>query len=569
MPSLIQRGIAREAGGKLKITDSALKERFWRIARLQSKRRAKEKAKHISWGKQLLFPLLDIALNRINSGKKFDAKEMFIEYRSKGGRAGIHQFIHAIDLFKNAKTKEELFHLMERHRTFSDAAKDYWERLPKELKMSRSGQLAQARIEWWENLSLEEKEGLKRKILERQNLSFNRIALETREKIRKAVELDNKIKFIENANFAGKLKHYPGIPELMRSSWEAAYAKMLMKAGRTYIYEPIGFPMIDPRNGAIIAYHPDFIEFKPLKEKGFSARFTEVKGFLTDYGLKKIELFKKYYVDNDLSGLNEEQKRRMRHYIKSQRNLLFSYYRIPVNQKINFSVVGEKAWNPKTMEFNNRKGLIERIINRFPELKKEVSLIPSNTQLEKESKKASNGKIKLKKVEESKGRTRIGRKQTRIFQAGVANLVDKCTNSLITMLNSVRWTKKIEPRQIELWVMALIKFYDLMSKKEKRFYLNRLREEAAIADTPAVVLTGLSLTKGLCNLFEQEIRHREEPYIKEVTKQLEIIKNNCDKINSDIKNTVSNETYVIQYRIAQGISKMYEESLKEKEEEIK
>lgn len=94
----------------------------------------------------------------------------------------------------------------------------------------------------------------------------------------------------------GKRSHYMSPLQgqvCFRSSYELAYAKYLDSIHELWMYEMETFDLVNT------TYTPDF--FLPRQEK-----FVEIKGYMTELGLQKINMFKEQYTwDLEVLGLQE------------------------------------------------------------------------------------------------------------------------------------------------------------------------------------------------------------------------------------------------------------------------
>lgn len=79
----------------------------------------------------------------------------------------------------------------------------------------------------------------------------------------------------------------------MRSSWEAAFANYLDNKKTQWVYEPTSFILEDGS-----AYTPDFL----VEDQ----HYIEIKGWMTNKALCKIESFKSQYPDCELQVLQKK-----------------------------------------------------------------------------------------------------------------------------------------------------------------------------------------------------------------------------------------------------------------------
>ena len=181
----------------------------------------------------------------------------------------------------------------------------------------------------------------------------------------------------------------------------------------------MGFPLIDPANGRLLAYHPDFFEYRTreIRNKDGSTdlrqvgRIIEIKGALTPESQLKIRLFKKYYIDNDFTGVPPERLKLAKALVAKNRELAQKQFRIRLGKQTPFRVFGELPFRMDEANFvrhvNNGEGgdtlvlgMVPRLARRFPDLfPKEFHVPLSVRQQREETKKATSGNIEFKTVQ--------------------------------------------------------------------------------------------------------------------------------------------------------------------------
>ncbi|MDO8626997.1 MAG: hypothetical protein Q7K42_00895, partial [Candidatus Diapherotrites archaeon] len=357
MKSLVERGIAKRVGERFVANWENPNARKL-LAKIQVKTRPRSSTgkfgKHMKWTGEALVDagILMLEANERKKGKKLsknDVGKMYSEFRNAGhADVSFGQFVTAMNIFRNAATSQQVETILLNHRTIGEWIKHLTPAERESMFANRKKALHEPRVV--------------------QSKDFHS------EEIERALERGKQFKSFEKAlPTANNFVEYKGIK--MRSSWEVIYAKMLDRVGRPYIYDPRGFALFDPKTKKRVSYLPDFLEIKNTKN-GPIYRWIEVKGALTTVSQRKIELFEKYYLKQDFSGLSEEHAKRMRYEVERiekefvEKNK-FTNFKL---RNTTLSVVGEFHWNPKTRSFvklrlypNNElsHGLIPRLAKKL------------------------------------------------------------------------------------------------------------------------------------------------------------------------------------------------------------
>jgi hypothetical protein len=383
---LVTSGLASIKDGRLVLT----KIGFDSLAKLQSQssksRQPKAKtgvAKNVAWRGELLLTLAQSVERSIGLGLPVASVETL-----KAAHRALREAKHdvtipkvraALQMFRGITSGAEVYDRIAAHRSYGD----WWKDLSAEDRATVADKRREALRQFWNHPELAQ--ARREAAAAAMRAHAERLQKEGHEALSRRVDradaLSMRLRSIDKGNLGGETFQFEGVPERMRSSWEALYARVCLASNkRRYVYEPMGFPMIDPATGRVEVYHPDFFELIDRGPGTFNNRVVEIKGELTKTGRRKIELFRRYYLEDDFSGLNEERAKLARALVHEAKLSAWHQFRLRIGSETRFCVFGALPWSEKDGNFVQSRylfgarcgdsipGLIPRLMKKYPNL---------------------------------------------------------------------------------------------------------------------------------------------------------------------------------------------------------
>ncbi len=338
-------------------------------------------AKNISWSGSQMFDLAKVVSQAVTEGRFSSSFEDRLTMRrafvALGHRVSISQFENAVRIFKSATSSSDVFEIMGRHRSYGD----WWRALSPDERQHVVVERKRAQRAFVDSLTPAER-------IERRRAAYAALrdnigsipkngVVDLATLWSDALQISSQLKFLEKGIAPGSTRSYSGVPEKMRSSWEALYAKVVSSLpNRFYIYEPMGFPLMGP-DGRITAYHPDFFVYKSSSRGDLLCSAVEIKGELLAVGQRKIQLFKKLYFRGDFSDLSPEQRAMIEPLVDTAKKQAWKQFRFSFASKTRFAVYGYNTWDKQNDCFvqessevgkASHTGLIKRLQRRYREL---------------------------------------------------------------------------------------------------------------------------------------------------------------------------------------------------------
>lgn len=371
---LVEKGLASVRDGRLVITDQGI-DRFGQI--LQARRTQGSERRNTAWTGKIIFDLAHLVSNTLESQESLpSAKQLYRAFFRMGHRISPGQFNYGLGIFAKCENALEVHATLSTHQSHGV----WWASLTPREKLQHTQARQEAQRRFWERLSPEERDARKDSAAQalRVALTEARGHAEGAQYAR-ANEISLALKAIERGLTPGGSIQFPNLAEPMRSSWEALFARVVASCkDRFYIYEPMGFPLIDPRTGRVEVYHPDFFDYKCRNGENI-VRVIEIKGLLTPTGRRKIELFEKYYLHGDFSEVPESRRELLRNLVATAKTHAEKQFQLDLTPGTAFRVFGELYWSRSQRNFvaensargqpdKMGRGLIPRLARRFPEL---------------------------------------------------------------------------------------------------------------------------------------------------------------------------------------------------------
>ncbi len=365
--SVLDAGMAsKNADGKLRATARAYR-RLEELSRLRRKRFARDgrSGVNVKWTGKILHNLAEsiiaIGSEQLNHYSRLDFQHaVYREMKARGTALYPNQIRSGLQIFKDCNCDEDVLEKVSSHRSYGD----WWSALSEAEKKSyhhERSQRTRARIQ---QSTTQEKKARSKSAQEKLKAKYSHHPLAKEDDYDAAVSESLSMKSLQTRTKMGQTFSFEGVSEQMRSSWEAMYARLLLRLKqRFYIYEPMGLPLINPQTKRLEVYHPDFLEYRNHPDARTTARFIEIKGRLTAFSQRKIALFRKCYLEDDLSVLPRELHEKARALISDAKAIFRQQFGVQIGPDTPLKVFGELPWSDSIENFQDteRFGMIPRI----------------------------------------------------------------------------------------------------------------------------------------------------------------------------------------------------------------
>lgn len=404
--SVVDRGLAEPDGsGHLQLSARG----YATLDRLQTeyrnrKRQSAESRGNLNqrWSGEILSNLAELTVDKLLSGVPIAGekvvRDMWSSLKQLGHDVTLRQVRYGLSIIGKEETPEGIWQAAKNHRSYGD----WWNSLSDEQRDALMQKRKASHFYHLKSLPAQERAALRAKVSEElmncaERSSAPEQGAQVRQLVQRALERDIALKSLEEGQSLATGISYQGVEEKMRSSWEAMYARAVtQKPDRFYIYEPMGFPLIDPTTGRIEAYHPDFLVCTNTVGHGVRSKLIEIKGYLTETGQRKIALFQQYYIRGDFSGAPEARRALLVELVQTAKEKCQRHFGLELGPHTQFRVYGELPWNRESNNFDvsihGGRGFISRLRALCPHLCPEgVPPRLSNTERQRYSKKISGG----------------------------------------------------------------------------------------------------------------------------------------------------------------------------------